>query len=469
MSFLEKYRIDSKLAEDETLSFRAVDVSSGRQVLLHQLLHGRTPENQPELTALVFKYLPGTGTPGTEHFVEMGQDEGRVFIVTADVPDCYNLRAWFEFIAANRVDTNPFAMPAPGGSAAHGSWTQPAPPGFAEPPRAPDRIPRPPAPQPRPAVRPPRGQVPRGFEVVYQSGRRKPTVAEPPPQPPAAVGSPVPPTVIAPLSGFPGVEKTEITPLPTMAPAPPPPVPSASPRSQPPAAKKEPEPADDFAKLFGGLGETAPPSPAVAAPTPPPPPAPEAKSGTGEFTQMFMKTGRLKADQPAAAPPPPPAPPAVRPPSPPPPPPVARPPSPPPPPPVVKPPTPLAPASDQSGSGEFTQMFSAQQLKKEGTAPPLAAPVAAKPMPPPPPPAAPPVAPKSAPAAPAGPAPGEFTMMFRGGVGSEAKTDLRLPGPANPQPPRRLRHLNGVLLNLRFRRLRLPLPRVGDRSPPCLR
>ena len=217
MSFLEKYRIDSKLGEDETLSFRAVDVSSGRQVLLHQLLHGRTPENQPELTALVFKYLPGTGTPGTEYFVEMGQDEGRVFIVTADVPDCYNLRAWFEFIAANRVDTNPFAMPAPGGSAAHPSWTQPAPPGFAEPPRVPDRIPRPPAPQPRPAVRPPRGQVPSGFEVVFQSSRRKPTVAEPPPQPPAAVGWPVTASrnVARTALGFSEVEKTEITPSPT--------------------------------------------------------------------------------------------------------------------------------------------------------------------------------------------------------------------------------------------------------------
>ena len=278
MSFMEKYRIDSKLAEDETLSFRAVDVSSGRQVLLHQLLHGRTPENQPELTALVFKYLPGTGTPGTEYFVEMGQDEGRVFIVTADVPDCYNLRAWFEFIAANRVDTNPFAIPAPGAAAAHPSWTQPAPPGFAEPPRVPDRIPRPPAPQPRPSVRPARGQVPSGFEVVFQSNRRKPTVAEPPPQPPPAVRSPVPPAIGSggPPAGFPEVGKTEVAPLPTVAPAPPP-RPSASPRSEPPAAKQQAEPADDFAKLFGGLGETEPPSSPAAAPTPPPPPAPEAK------------------------------------------------------------------------------------------------------------------------------------------------------------------------------------------------
>ncbi len=64
MSFLEKYLIVSKLEASETMSFQAQDTWTGQPVLLHQLLPGGTAPHQPDLAMLVFKYLPGAGTPG---------------------------------------------------------------------------------------------------------------------------------------------------------------------------------------------------------------------------------------------------------------------------------------------------------------------------------------------------------------------------------------------------------------------
>lgn len=171
MSFLEKYRIDSLLGEGETMSFRALDTSTGQPVLLHQLLPGRTAPHQPELAPMVFKYLPGAGAPGTEYFVEIGQDEGRVFIVTMDVPECLDLRKWLQSIA----DSQPYR-----GNVAGPFQGEPSSPQAGWPPSADAGSEFRRKPAVRPVERRTRGQVPSGFEVVYQSRKEPPPAAAPP-------------------------------------------------------------------------------------------------------------------------------------------------------------------------------------------------------------------------------------------------------------------------------------------------
>src|ERR1019366_9571914 len=109
MSFLEKYYVVSLLAEGETKSFRAQEIKTGKPVLLHQLLRERTAPGEPDLASMVFKNIPGTGAPGSEHFVDMGQDDGRVFIVTADVPNCLDLRRWLQSLESTQESSQPSA------------------------------------------------------------------------------------------------------------------------------------------------------------------------------------------------------------------------------------------------------------------------------------------------------------------------------------------------------------------------
>ena len=157
MSFLEKYQIVSMLTASETNTYRAQEILTGRPVLVHQFLRGQTSPHQPDLISLVYANLPGTGTPGTEHFLDSGEDGDQVFIVTSDVPDCLDLRRWLLFIAASQAPPTPELKPAP-------------------------------------AVKPPdkrlRGQIPSGFQVVFQSRKQAPhaveagpTVVLPPPGP----------------------------------------------------------------------------------------------------------------------------------------------------------------------------------------------------------------------------------------------------------------------------------------------
>ena len=120
-----------------------------------------------------------------------------------------------------------------------------------------------------PAVKPSdktaRGQVPGGFEVVFQSRKQAPRAALP-------------------------IE---------------PPVPTSVPPSQNPA---EPAKLGEFTQMFSsvskGKADQAPPA-SVEPPPAAPPQSTMETAGHGEFTQMFSNMGRGKAGQPAAPPPPP--------------------------------------------------------------------------------------------------------------------------------------------------------------------
>jgi hypothetical protein len=47
---------------------------------------------------LIFKFLHGASAEERRHFLDMGDDEGRVFVVTADAPECQDLRHWLQSV-----------------------------------------------------------------------------------------------------------------------------------------------------------------------------------------------------------------------------------------------------------------------------------------------------------------------------------------------------------------------------------
>jgi hypothetical protein len=96
VSLQDKYRIQSALNDGESQSFRAVEISSGRSVLIHRLGTGRTPPGQPDLAFLIFKFLRSASTEQSRYLLEMGEDEGRIFVVTADAAGCLDLRQWLQ-------------------------------------------------------------------------------------------------------------------------------------------------------------------------------------------------------------------------------------------------------------------------------------------------------------------------------------------------------------------------------------
>lgn len=96
MSFQGKYQVLSALSEGEVRLFRAVQISSGRPVLVHHLAAGHTPAPKPDLASLIFLFLQTASTEQARHLLDMGEDDGRIFVVTADVPECLDLRKWLQ-------------------------------------------------------------------------------------------------------------------------------------------------------------------------------------------------------------------------------------------------------------------------------------------------------------------------------------------------------------------------------------
>lgn len=96
MSFQGKYEALSALNDGETQSFRAREVSSGRSVLIHRLAAGRTPAGQPDLAFLIFQFLRSASAEEARYLLDMGEDDGRVFVVTIDAAGCLDLRRWLQ-------------------------------------------------------------------------------------------------------------------------------------------------------------------------------------------------------------------------------------------------------------------------------------------------------------------------------------------------------------------------------------
>ena len=500
----------SLLGKGETMSFRAEDTSTGRSVLVHQFLREQTSARQPDLMSMVYAYLPGTGTPGTEHFLDSGEEEDRVFIVTADVQECLDLRGWLQSIAASRGITTPASpqsaqsqpassdldktqvvantpptrkplnplesLPDPdefeilfsslGGQpkppesslskddvprgpatpavplAASGAEKGPGELGTfgrdiavqkAGPPVTPQRPGTKPEPAIKPPGKPPRGQVPSGFEVVFSS-RKQPSRGGPPRETNRPTNVPPPPeSTKAAGSGeldqiFSAMNTGKDEPLPAKAPL----TPGIPPSTPPPPITKEGP--GEFTQMFSGMGKRKveePPAPAPLTPgkAPSVPPPPITKEGPGEFTQMFAGMGKRKVEEPPAETPLTPGKAPSVPPQP-----IEeetrgeftrmfqasgkgkvdQPPDSSPPPGSVPIAPSLQPAAEKGGLGEFTQIFNTSQAKTEPpAAPPLSTGVI-KPSAPPP-------------VSSTQKGPSEFTLMFNANARA----------PSQPEPPQK--------------------------------
>jgi len=96
MDFQGRYKILEMLSDGEARTFKALQTSSGRIVLLHELWTERTPPNQPDLASLVFGFLRHATAEEMKCLVDMGEEAGRVFVVTEDLPGCQDLRQWLQ-------------------------------------------------------------------------------------------------------------------------------------------------------------------------------------------------------------------------------------------------------------------------------------------------------------------------------------------------------------------------------------
>jgi len=84
------------LRDGEARTYKVLQKPSGRTVLLHQLWVERTPPHQPDLTSLVLAFLRRATVDEMEILVDMGEEAGRVFVVTEDLPICQDLRRWLQ-------------------------------------------------------------------------------------------------------------------------------------------------------------------------------------------------------------------------------------------------------------------------------------------------------------------------------------------------------------------------------------
>jgi len=124
MDFQGRYQLLEMVSDGEARTFKARQTSSGRAVLLHQLFAERTPPRQPDLAALFFAYLRRATAEEMKLLIDMGEDAGRVFVVTQDLPIFYDLRQWLRSAAGTpeaaekREPTQPAPRISPGSSGA---------------------------------------------------------------------------------------------------------------------------------------------------------------------------------------------------------------------------------------------------------------------------------------------------------------------------------------------------------------
>ncbi|HEY1183059.1 MAG TPA: hypothetical protein VGE89_02675, partial [Bryobacteraceae bacterium] len=302
MDFHQKYELIEPLPGEGPKSFRARQSGFQRDVTVHFLVGGPTPENQALMARL--RALPPSSMA---RLIEVGTGaDGTQFVVTF-APPFQHLVDWLRDQEGAAVDTQKFSRA--------GAWKVPV-----SPPAAAATVP------------PTEPAQPGAFEDMFRTAQPMPTgqmMAAPGAQPPPAR----PPVASKPEES---TRLFQTAAVPTAAPAPP----ASANIPQPPLAPEQPKPQPPAA---------APPAPPpdVAAPVPPP-----VASEPGEFTRLFQT---VPAAAPAAAPasaniPQPPLTPAEPKPQPsavaPPPPPAL--------PPVAAPPAPPPAASEP---GEFTRLF----------------------------------------------------------------------------------------------------------------
>ena len=404
MDFQGRYKLLEMLSDGEARTFKALQTSSGRIVLLHQLYQERTPPDQPDLASLVFGFLRRATAEEMKSLVDMGEEASRVFVVTEDLPGCQDLRQWLqpapgtpgtagkESVPKSAPSGDSSAIAATMGLASHARQEDLASPGptqvFTTPkviadqvlPASTEKTATTPATQPEPPVRSRTFASPDKLAARHLGGVSEAEVlkaAKPPVAPPGP-----PPASKEAASEFTRMFLGKDMPAPESARhvSSPPEKPSAPPA---PTTQKPPErPLPAGFEVVYESGKQQPRGPAPPArkePVPPPPPAPGREEGApGEFTRIFY--GR---DESKAIPPHPElAPERTRLPS-------------------------LAPAQppQPEGSEEFTRLFQALHVKEK---PPAAPSLEAK--------KGPSQSPPPLPSAAESEGPGEFTRLFHAGA-----------------------------------------------------
>src|ERR1035441_7121766 len=81
MEFTQKYILIELLAGDGVQSYRAVQTSTGRDVAVHLLVGGKTPENE----ALLVR-LRAMQPQSMAKLIEVGEQQGNTFVVTVAPP-----------------------------------------------------------------------------------------------------------------------------------------------------------------------------------------------------------------------------------------------------------------------------------------------------------------------------------------------------------------------------------------------
>src|SRR5215469_911437 len=99
MDFYQKYELIDALPGEGTRSFRARQKATGREVSVHLLFGGKTPQND----ALMAR-LRGMPPQSLGKLIEVGENEGTTYVVT-QAPPFQHLGEWL-------ADQERSAMPA---------------------------------------------------------------------------------------------------------------------------------------------------------------------------------------------------------------------------------------------------------------------------------------------------------------------------------------------------------------------
>src|SRR5580692_3659337 len=146
MDFYQKYVLIDPLAGEGSKSFRARQISTGREVTVHLLTGGKTPENEALLTRL--RTLP---EGSLRKLIEVGDNEGTTFVAT-EGPPFLHLAEWLaeQERAAHSPETLKYTRA--------GTWRIP-------------EVPATPPPPPAPVIPPPApSSGPGEFTRMFQAG-----------------------------------------------------------------------------------------------------------------------------------------------------------------------------------------------------------------------------------------------------------------------------------------------------------
>jgi hypothetical protein len=182
MDFYRKYELSDPLSGEGTRSFRAKQISTGREVSVHLLVGGKTPGNEALLAR-----LRGLPPQSMGKLIEVGDHEGTTFVVTA-APPFQHLNEWLD-------DQDRAASEAARKLTRVGVWKVPTFPkaGASEPAPPPPLAPETPAPR---ASEP--GEFTRMFQAPapqatqsFEAARPAPEPAPAPPAPPDSAPPPI--------------------------------------------------------------------------------------------------------------------------------------------------------------------------------------------------------------------------------------------------------------------------------------